>query len=402
MTRSHSERLYYDDSYLTHFTARVVERTTCQESPAVVLDRTAFYPTSGGQPNDRGTLNDVAVVDVQVRESDGALLHLLAADLPAEQVAGQIDWARRLDHMQQHSGQHLLSAVCEQLLNADTVSFHLGAETCTIDLNVARMPFEALERAENHVNQVIWENRPMTARRVERSELAGLALRRPPPVDGPLRLIEVAGLDLNPCGGTHVSHTGEIGLLKVLRLEYRGSETRVEFLCGGRALHDYRQKNHILLQLSAALTVGYWELEESIVRLQEELKATRHDLRLAQEQLLVGEAAQLRQAALPYGSARLAQAIYAGRSPTELRALAQRLSAHSGVLAVLASLEERVHLCVARADDVSVDAVGLLRAVLEPLEGKGGGQPPFAQGSAPPAAREAVQAAITAALAAHQ
>jgi alanyl-tRNA synthetase len=360
----------------------------------VILDRTAFYPTSGGQPFDRGTLCDVEVTGVEVRESDGAVVHVLGDELATDQVVGEVDWDRRFDHMQQHTGQHILSAACEQLLDADTVSFHLGTEICTIDLAVARLPLEKIEAAEALVNRVIWEDRPITARFVRAEELAALPLRRPPQVDGPVRLIEIDGVDLNPCGGTHVVRTGEIGLLKVLRLEYRADETRVEFLCGGRALRDYHRKNQTVLDLSSALTVGHWELEEAVARLQEGLKSTRRDFRALRNRLMEMETAELQRSAVPMGSFSVVRAVWEGWEPGDLRAVALRVTEQPGIVALVASLGERVHLCVACSEGVEANAAELLRAALESLGGRGGGQPRIAQGSAPPAERAAVEAAL--------
>ena len=393
MTAPYPERLYYADPYLTRFEARVVERLTWEGRPAVVLDRTAFYPTSGGQPADRGTLSGVGVVDVVVRDEDGAILHLLEGDRLPDQVTGEIDWARRFDHMQQHTGQHLLSAACERLLDADTVSFHLGAEVSTIDLNRPRIPSEAIEEVEDLVNRVIWEDRPVTTRFVPADEVAGLPLRRPPQVEGPIRLVEVADFDLNPCGGTHVARTGEIGLLKVLRLDYRGEETRVEFVCGGRALRDYRRKNRIVHRLSSMLTVGQDELEEAIARLQESLKAARRELRAVREELAEGLAERLLRSAPP-GSPRIVWAVLEGYEPADLRSLAQRMIATPDTVVLLAAVRERTHLCVARSEGLEVDAPTLLRSVCDLLGGKGGGRPHFAQGSAPTTDRRQVEDAL--------
>lgn len=403
MQMEHSQptvRLYYTDPYLTRFTAHVIERGEWEGHPAVVLDRTAFYPTSGGQPSDRGRLNSISVIGVEVREADGAIVHILEAPLSDTEAIGEIDWPRRFDHMQQHTGQHLLSAACEQLLDADTVSFHLGTETSTIDLNIPHLAWERLEEVEELVNRVIWEDRPVRTYFVRPEEVATLPLRRPPQVEGPIRLVEVAGregerpFDLNPCGGTHVARTGEVGLLKILRLDYRRQETRVEFVCGGRALRDYRRKNDTLAILAAALTVGYWELPEAVARLQEELKALRRQARGVKEQLIKAETARLLQAAVPVGQLRVVWAVEEGWDPADLRVLAQKVVAHPNIVALLASLGERVHLCVACAEGVPADATALLRAVAEPLGGKGGGQARFAQGSAPAALREQVVAAL--------
>lgn len=377
-----TERLYYTDAYCRHFAAHVAERLIWDGQPAVVLDRTAFYPTSGGQPADHGTLDGVAVPDVVARE-DGAVVHILEHPLPDSegQIAGEIDWARRFDHMQQHTGQHVLSAVFEQVLEVDTVGFHLGAEVSTIDINVARLDPEVATSVEDLANQAVWEDRPVSTRFVDLDELASLPLRRPPAVDGPVRIVDIANLDVNPCGGTHVARIGEIGLIRVSRLEYRGDETRVEFLCGRRALYDYRVKSGVVDQLAAKLTVGYWELGQAVERLQDEAKQARRDLRQMRERLLYTEAGDLFGAAIPRDAFRIVERVWEGREPGELRALAQELIGRFEVVALLASVGERTHLCFACSEGVDIDMAVLLRKACEQLGGKGGGQPHLAQGS---------------------
>jgi alanyl-tRNA synthetase len=379
-----TERLYYADAYCIRFSARVTEQLTWDGRPAVVLDRTAFYPTSGGQPADRGSLGGVAVMDVSARE-DGAVVHVLERPWPKgrEEVEGEVDWPRRFDHMQQHTGQHVLSAAFEQVLDADTLSFHLGAEASTIDVNVPRLDLEAARSVESLANQVLWEDRLVGARFVGLEELAALSLRRQPIVDGPVRVVEVTGFDVNPCGGTHVAHTGEIGLVRISRLDYRGEETRVEFLCGSRALRDYRARSAVVDQLATRLTVGYWELDQAVERLQDEAKQLRGDLRRAREQLLKAEADELFEAAVPQGAYRIVRRIWEGRNPGELRALAQELIQRFEVGALLASVGERTHLCFACSEEVGLDMAALLREACARLGGKGGGQPHLAQGSAP-------------------
>lgn len=389
-----TERLYYTDSYCVHFSARVIEHLTWEGQPAIVLDRTAFYPTSGGQPADRGTLGGVEVVDVAVRD-DGAVVHVLSAPLPEAgrgggrgalpeaEVEGEVDWPRRFDHMQQHTGQHILSAAFEQMLDADTVGFHLGAEVSTVDLNVARLDPAAVTPVEELANLVVWENRPVSARFVGPDELAALPLRHPPAVEGPVRIVEIANFDVNPCGGTHVTYTGEIGLIKIVRLDYRGNETRIEFLCGRRALRDYRAKNTMVNRLAGLLTVGHRELDQAVGRLQAENKQLRRDLRRARGKLLEAEAIELAKVAVAYGPYRVVRRVWTRGEPEELRALARKLAQHPGVIALLAGIGERTHLCFAHAEGVDLNVAALLREACAQLGGKGGGQPHLAQGSAP-------------------
>ena len=395
MTTTYANRLFYANPYQARFEARVLERLTWDDRPAVILDRTAFYPSSGGQPADRGTLGDVAVVGAEIRPEDGAVVHLLAEPLADEVVVGQIDWERRFDHMQQHTGQHLLSAACEQLLEADTVSFHLGSEVSTIDLDQARIAPQEIEPVESLVNRIIWEDRRVKPQLLDPADLVGLDVCPPPDVEGLVRLVEVVDFDLNPCGGTHVARTGEIGIFKILRLDYRGDETRVEFVCGGRALEDYREKNWTVMELAAALTVGYWELPEAVARLQGSLKEAQKELRAVREQLLEEMADRMARTATSVGELRVVSQVLEDHPPGDLRVLAYKITQHPDTLALMASLfEERVHLCFARAEGVDRDVAALLRAALEELEGKGGGNPTIAQGSAPSTDRERVEAVL--------
>jgi len=409
-----TERLYYADSYCTRFVARVIERLDWDGHPAVVLDRTAFYPTSGGQPADRGTLDGVAVTNVVVREEDQAVVHVLASVLSEtdEDVSGEVDWARRFDHMQQHTGQHVLSAAFEQLLDADTVGFHLGAEACTIDVNLARLDPGEMRAVETLANQVVWEDRPVRISLVDAGQVSALPLRRPPTVEGPVRIVEIAarpavpnlepssgsprGFDVNPCGGTHVARTGEIGLIRIVRLDYRGEETRIEFLCGARALRDYRAKDAVVAQLAGRLTVGYWELDEAVERLQEEFKHLRRDLRNARQQLLEVKAAELAETCLARGAYRMVQHVWAkmGVSPGELRVLAQQLVQRFGLVVFLGAVDERAQMCFACPEGMDLDVAALLRETCARLGGKGGGRPHFAQGSAPEADPARVEAAM--------
>jgi alanyl-tRNA synthetase len=394
-----TERLYYTDATCARFSARVVEQTTWEGHAAVVLDRTAFYPTSGGQPADRGTLDGVNVLDVVAREGDGAIVHVLSEGLSGFEkpdgstVEGVIDWQRRFDHMQQHTGQHILSAAFEQMLEADTVGFHMGAEVSTIDLNVSRLEPAAVTPVEELANQIVWEDRPVHTRFVSADELATLSLRHPPTVEEAVRIVEVtapstgSGLsfDVNPCGGTHVARTGEIGLIKIVRLDYRGDETRVEFLCGGRALHDYRAKNAMTNQLATMLTVGHWELDQAVERLQAEAKQLRQEMRRARKQLLTVEVNELAETAIVREPHCVVWKVWEppGKPPGELRALAQELAQHPSMVALLVSVGERTDLCFARAEDADPDVAALLREACTQLGGKGGGRPNLAQGSAP-------------------
>jgi alanyl-tRNA synthetase len=392
-----TERLYYDDAYTLHFEANVLEVTTHAQQPALVLDRTYFYPEGGGQPSDRGTLNGVRVRDVQTRPSDRAVLHVLESPLTAQRVIGEIDGERRRDLRSHHSGQHVLSQALERVAQARTLSVHMSETSMTIDVDRVNIAPETWEAVEALANQIVLEDRPVRAWFPTPEELVALNLRKLPEVDGKVRIVDVGGFDITACGGTHVARTGEIGIIKVVKAERRGETTRLEFKCGARALRDFQAKNEVINRLMAALTVGYWELPETVARLQEQNRALQSELRAAREQLAVYEAASLLASASSHGAYRLVARAFA-RSADEVRSLAQALVAESGVVALLGAAGEKAQLIFARSADVSLDVVPLLKKALEQLGGRGGGRPNMAQGGGASADLDQVQAAINAAL----
>ncbi|PJF35247.1 MAG: alanyl-tRNA editing protein [Candidatus Thermofonsia Clade 1 bacterium] len=393
-----TERLYYNDAYTLTFEATVLEVTTHADRPAVVLDRTYFYPEGGGQPADRGTLNGVRVLDVQTRPTDRAVLHVLEAPLNAPRVTGVIDGERRRDLRSHHSGQHILSQALERAAQAQTLSVHMSEASMTIDIDRADITPEAWQAVEQLANQVVLENRPVRAWFPSPEALAALNLRKLPEVDGKVRVVDIGGFDITACGGTHVAHTGEIGLIKIIKAERRGQTTRLEFKCGERALRDFQAKNDVINRLAAALTVGYWELPEAVARLQDQNRALQSDLRAAREQLAAYEAASLLAEAALHGPYRLVARAFA-RSADEVRLLAQALTAEAGVIALLGAVDEKAQLVFARSADVPLDVVPLLKCALERLGARGGGRPNMAQGGGVKADLAQVQAAIDAAIA---
>ncbi|GAB4412360.1 MAG: DHHA1 domain-containing protein [Anaerolineae bacterium] len=393
-----TQRLYYTDPYTTEFTAQALEIDRADGAPAAVLDRTCFYPTSGGQPHDIGTLNGVPVRDVIVRQSDGAVLHVLEREIAPGPVIGRIDWARRFDHMQQHTGQHVLSAAFERLADADTVGFHMSPDSITIDLNRPALSQDTLDAVEDLANQVVFENRPVRAWFPSDEERQALNLRKVPDVEGKFRVVAVADFDLCACGGTHVRHTGEIGLIKIVRTERRGDVLRVEFRCGGRALRDYRAKNALLLQLSASLTTGMADLPAVIAKLREENKALQRDLRALQALALAHEADRLRLAGERLGSFTLVEAAFDGRDLAQVRQLVQHLVGQPGIVALCAVAGDKGQFIAACSDDVALDMVAVLKRGLAVwgVE-RGGGRPTFAQGGGTAITLAEAQAALQAA-----
>jgi alanyl-tRNA synthetase len=377
-----TERLYYLDSYRLEFEARVVERISVDARPGVILERTCFYPTSGGQPHDEGNLNGVPVVNVFERE-DKAIVHVLATELKENLVYGVVDWERRFDHMQQHTGQHVLSQAFLQVLNAETVGFHLGKEASTIDVDKAPLAVSQLDRVEDLANDVVFADRPVRTYSVAETELASLPLRKLPTVEMPIRIVEVEGFDYSPCGGTHCRRTGEVGLIKITKMEQRGQDTRIEFLCGGRALVDYRAKNRTVNELANRFSVGAWELAEAVERVAEEVKVSRRELNVARNRLLDYEAAELLAEAEQHGDVRVVRKVFADREGEEVRRLALRLMESEGSVALLGLVGEKAQLVFACSDDLPYDMNDLLKRACEVVGGGGGGRRHFAQGGGP-------------------
>ncbi len=372
--------------------------TTVNGQTAVALTASAFYPTGGGQPHDTGLLNGVAVTEVLA--DDDKVWHLLDARVPAGLVHGQIAWPRRYDHMQQHTGQHILSQAFIATSGAETVGFHLGVHSATIDLNQAAVSQADLDAAETLANQIIADNRLVRGRFVSPEELPSLPLRRPPKVQTDIRVVEIADFDWSACGGTHVRQTAEVGQIKIQRLDRRGAETRIEFLCGQRALADYRRKQGTVQALINRLDTAEDDLPAAVDRLQDKLRAAQRQLREAQAELVAAEAARLWDAGRAVGERRMVQAYLDNRTPETVKAIASALRAHPGCVAVLAceiSAESGGHLFCAAAADAGLD-MGPIMAAATAAGARGGGRGAWALGGAPNALllRQAFDAAAAA------
>ncbi len=393
-----SERLYYADSYLRTFDAEVIERLDVNGQPAVVLNRSAFYPEGGGQPSDRGTLNQTHVIDVIERESDRAVLHVLAEPLKADHVTGEINTTRRFDLMQQHTGQHILSEAFLKLANAATMSFHLNPDAMdgalTIDVNTTQLTPDQADRVEDLANAIVFENRPVSARFVTPAELQTLPLRKPPKVDGAIRIVEIEDFDWSACGGTHVARTGEVGLIKILKLERRGGETRVEFRCGGRALIDYRRKHVMIGKVASDLSTGFWDLDQTITRIQAEGKAVRKQLAEAEARIQQYEASELLSKTVQCKGYHLIAHVWLDRDAAYIKRMANLLSAQPGMVALLGASGAALALVFARSKDLSIDLAALLKATASRLGGKGGGSSDFAQAGGPAVSETQVTEAI--------
>jgi alanyl-tRNA synthetase len=379
-----TERLYYDDPYKREFDATVlsVEPHAAAEAGgrhAVRLDRTAFYPTTGGQPFDTGTLGPSRVIDV-VDDESGDVVHVVEGPVmqPGATVGGVVDWPRRFDHMQQHTGQHVLSAAFVRLFGVKTVSFHLGSDASTIDLAREMTPKE-IAAAEDEANRIVWEDRPVTIRYASAEEAAAMPLRKEPKRSGTLRLIDVQEFDLSACGGTHVSRTGAIGVIAVASWERFKGGQRLEFVCGGRALARFRTLRDVTTATVRALSVLPAEIPTAIERLHAELKEGKRLLNDAHAALSHYEALELAQAAEPQSWGRLVLRVLDGDAQ-RLKALALAITSSPGLLAVLLSKSSPSVIVAARSADVSVACNDIVSGLAKRFGGRGGGKPDLAQG----------------------
>ncbi len=374
-----NERIYYTDPQLATFDAVVSGMCRIEDRPAVILDTTAFYPTSGGQPHDTGLLGDVRVGDV-VEDEAGRICHVVDREIEVgTRVSGRIDWQRRFDHMQQHTGQHILSAALDRVASARTVGFHLGADVSSVDLATPVSP-DLIAAAEAEANRVVWEDRPVTIRFVSGTEAASLPLRKEPTRTGVLRVIEVDGYDLSACGGTHVSRTGAVGLVAVMSSERLRGGTRIEFVCGGRALATLRKLRDAVAGCIHHVSVAPEELPAAVERLQAESKDQRKAARSLREQLAKYEAAAMADRAETAGGVRRVIAGVEGHDQGGLKAMATAICERSGYEVALFSTDSPHLAVVARSSDARAHCGAALRALHQRFGGKGGGKPDLAQG----------------------
>ncbi len=398
-----TERLYYSDSFLYDFDAEI--RSVVETPrPAVILDRTAFYPTSGGQVHDTGWLvsgdEKHRVTEVADAE-DGHVVHYLEAPLknvqPGARVRGEIDEARRRDHMQQHSAQHVLSAAFVRLFNMPTVSFHMADDYCSIDLDTPSLTKEQVESAERMANEVVLEDRAVDIRFVTRDEAEKIGLRKLPPAErDQLRLIDIRDFDLTACGGTHVNRTGQIGGLFLRKTEKVRQGYRVEFVAGQRAVATARRDFNTLTETAALFSTHLYDVPQQARKSLDEIKSQRKQAEHAQDELAEAQAATLLAETPESNGRKLVVRTFSGRDLNLLKLLAQKLTRQSpAVVALLATESPQPALVFAQSAGQPYDMGKLLKETLAKLGGRGGGSKDLAQGGAPTA--EGLSAALTAA-----
>ncbi|MGZ4787631.1 MAG: alanyl-tRNA editing protein [Terriglobales bacterium] len=390
-----TKRLYYHDTFLHEFEGNVIS-VNSGDKPTVTLDQTAFYPSSGGQVFDTGVLRgdsgEARVEQVEETENGEVVHYINPADVtnirPGMKVRGVIDTFRRRDHMQQHSGQHVLSAAFERLYKVPTVSFHMGAQTSTIDLATGALTGDQLTKAEELANQIVFENRPVEIRFVELEEAKQLGLRKLPDVaQEKLRLIDIADFDLCACGGTHVQTTAQIGPIFIRKSERVKQGFRVEFVAGDRAIKTARHDFETLAQAAALFSSGLYDLPANIKKLLEEIKAAQKREHKLLEELAEFWAEKLLVAAESNGRFKVVKQVFPDRDLAFVKFTAQRLSKREGVVALLGTTQTQPALVFARSANVEVDVSALMKEVMAAVGGRGGGSKDLAQGGVPDAAR---------------
>jgi alanyl-tRNA synthetase len=390
-----TNRLYYTNPLLHEFDSiiqEVVPPADSQSRPGVILQETAFYPTSGGQVHDTGYLTTSANDRVRVAEvadtEDGRIVHYLEAPTKVaagEAVRGSIDADRRREHMQQHSGQHILSAAFIELYQIATVSFHMGNDYCSIDLTTSTLSLEQIAGAERRANEIIFENRPVAIRFVSRAEAEKLGLRKLPPADrDELRLIEVESYDLSACGGTHVSATGQIGSILLRKIETVRQGMRVEFVCGAWAVRNARRDYLALSESAKLFSTQLWDVPEQIRKVFDDAKSLRKQREEALEELAWAMAASALQEEQETKGRKVIVRVFDDRDISFTKLFAQRVVRGANpAIAFAASTMDPAGVVFAQSAGGKADVGSILKQVLATVGGRGGGTRDFAQGGIP-------------------
>ena len=365
-----NKRIYFDDPYQVKFESKIIDRVKHNNRTALILEQTCFYPESGGQPADKGTLNGVEIIDVI--EDKGRILHIVDQEVAETKVNGKVDWKTRFDYMQQHAGQHILSQSFWELMQGKTMSFHLGQDVSTLEIDIQKISDLELEKVEEGANKVIFQNREIKTYFVDEDKIGEIPLRKPPKKTGLIRVVEVADYDFSACGGTHPSRTGEIGLIKILKWGRIRNNLSFEFVCGSRALKDYTLKNRILLQAASRLSVGEEEVPDAVEKLFTDLKSEKKQRRKVLIKLSEREAGDIRQNA----EGRIIKKIYSGRSRDDIRHIALNIIRNPGYIVLFGlKADRKANLILARSEDIDFDMRQLIPAASQLINGKGGGRP---------------------------
>jgi len=375
-----TERLYYPDSYLKTFVAERLSSTPKNGGFAIILDQTAFYPTSGGQPNDLGRLGEQEILDV-FEDDNRNVVHLVRHEVAAERPTGLIDWERRHDHMQQHTGQHLLSQAFLTTARFNTIGFHLSSEYATIDLDTDWVTLSQLSAAEKLVNEIVSENRNVSSRIVTPEEVPQLGLRKESQRQGPLRIVSIEDFDVSACGGTHVRQTAEVGSVLIRKTERVNRQVRVEFVCGKRMLNTHRSDLETLTAVARQFSVGLAEVPERVEKQIQENKSLRKKLQDKNKVLASLLARELYRLAKEHQGFRIVQELFEDEETEFLKLMIQALHEQGPFIALLGCRwGGQANLIFSQSESSPYDLRNLLAESCKLIEGKGGGSRNMAQG----------------------
>ncbi|MCQ1530309.1 alanyl-tRNA editing protein [Lutispora saccharofermentans] len=373
-----SKRLYYESAYLRDFEANIVNCIEYNGRYGLLLDQTCFYPEGGGQPSDIGYIGECEITEVIEKEDQ--ILHITDQGLGQQKVKCKINWKRRYDFMQQHTGQHILSHCFLELFNGKTDSFHLSTNTMSIEIDIKDFDQNRCNLVEDMANEIIYRNLPITTMIVDEKELQKLPLRKHPSVKDNIRIVKIGDIDYSPCGGTHVMSTGEVGIIKITNFEKLKESYRFEFLCGNRALGDYRDKNRLMLTLGAKFSVRYQELDKAVEKLINEHKNLSKDYASAKKALLKYEAEELFSKCKAINGKKILVKIFEDRKADEIKLLSSEIANHNQTVALFGVLNDSAQVIFTRSDDIDINMNSILKEVLPIINGKGGGNSKTAQG----------------------
>ncbi|WP_179134092.1 alanyl-tRNA editing protein [Halobacillus massiliensis] len=374
-----TRKLYYIDPYQMEFESKVIKRDQDEHGFFLVLEETAFYPSGGGQPHDKGMLNGVKVIDVE--EADGEVRHYIEESLPAETeiVRGIVDQKRRFDHMQQHNGQHIISAVFHDQFGIPTTSFHLGKETSTIDLDTEQLSADVMKAAEERVNEIILGNSPVETKWMSVEEAEKYPLRKSLAVDGKVRLVIIPHIDYNGCGGTHPRTTGEVRAVKFLGWTRSKKQVRLEFICGTRVLQKLEEKHEILTNMKKIIPRPEPQLVQEVEELVQAGKAKDKQIAELEEQLIHYEAQEIISASQ---GDKVIHRVFKDRSMQSLQTLGKSMvtEIEDSYIILISEQDEQLQFVLAHGEEIERNMNEVAKQVLPLIEGKGGGRPHFVQG----------------------
>ncbi|MDQ0232025.1 alanyl-tRNA synthetase [Metabacillus malikii] len=377
-----TRKLFYEDQYVRAFTTEVLKQDKDEQGRNyVTLAETAFYPTGGGQPHDIGTLNGVIVYDVE--EVDKEIRHFVKSPIEVgAECDGEIEWSRRFDHMQQHAGQHILSAVFEDNFGYQTISFHLGKELCTIDLHVDKLTEDEIHTVEQLANDIIAKNLPIEAKWVSNEDLANYRLRKKLSVSENIRLVIIENVDYNGCGGTHPSSTGQVAMIKILGFEKQKGHIRLQFVCGNRVLKQLDEKHQVIQSLTTKLNAPQQQLAEAANRVLQHTKSLEKTVEDLRTELIEYKAEKYMLNAEALNNKKVIKAIIKNGTISELQQMARTIQAMADntIMLFINEQEDKLQMVLAKTDDIENDMNQLIKQLLPLINGKGGGNKALAQG----------------------